>query len=158
MATICFAVGTAISAGLKMRVIELRNFVAMLDEMSVLIRFRAIRTRELIEEISSRDSFGGFIFLNMLSDFLECDDDINKSWKNAASKTFFLSDSDRNILLNVGEQIGSTDIDGQLSMLALNKSLAERNLYDAENEYRIKGKMIRTVWSLCGLAAGIMII
>ena len=130
----------------------------MLEEMSVLIRYRAIRTKDLIEEISGHESFSGFIFLNMLSDFIQTEEDVNKSWKEAATKAFFLNESDKDILLSVGEQIGNTDIEGQISMLELSKSLAKRNLNDAENEYRIKGKMIRTAWSLCGLAAGILII
>lgn len=158
MAIICFVIGMIFSAGLKMRVLQLRKFVAMLDEMAVMIRFRAVRTRELIEEISRHESFASFIFLNILNECLELDDDINHSWKTAAARSVFLSESDKDILLSVGEQIGSTDIDGQLSMLALNKSLAERNLFQAENEYRTKGKMLRTVWGLCGLAAGIMVI
>lgn len=141
-----------------MRVIQLRKFIAMLDEMAVLIRFRALRTRELITEISGHDCLESFIFLNILNECLELEDDVNAGWKTAAQRTAFLSNSDKDILMSVGEQIGSTDISGQLSMLELNKSLAERNLFQAEDEYRIKGKMFRTVWCLCGLAAGIMVI
>lgn len=146
------------SAGLKMRVLELKKFVLMLDEMAILIRFRAIRTKEMIEEISNHESFSNFIFLNILVDCLELDDDINTSWRTAASRTVFLNEGDKAILMGVGEQIGSSDIDGQLSMLELSKTLAERNLINAEDEYRTKGKMLRTVWCLCGLAAGIMFI
>ena len=86
------------------------------------------------------------------------DDDISASWCEAAHRAVFLNESDKNILIGVGEQIGGTDIEGQLSMLAMSKTLAEQNLLQAENEYRIKGRMLRTVWSLCGLAAGIMVI
>ncbi len=146
------------SAGLKMRVLQLRKFIAMLDEMSVMIHFRAIRAKDLIMEISRHESFGSFIFLNILTDCLELDDDVGASWKEATKRTFFLNESDKDILLCVGEQIGSTDIDGQLSMIAASRTLAEQNLVQAEDEYRIKGHMLRNVWSLCGLAAGIMII
>lgn len=142
-----------------MRVIQLEKFITMLNEMEILIRFRAVRTCELISELSGQESFRNFLFLNILSDYIEDETvDINEGWRNAASRTMFFTESDKRILLNVGEQIGSTDIDGQLSMLSMNKTLAERNLSEAENDYRIKGKMLKTVWGLCGLAAGIMII
>lgn len=141
-----------------MRVVQLRKFVAMLDEMAILMRFKALRTKEIITEISKHESFGSFIFLNTLNDCLELDDDISASWCEAAHRAVFLNESDKNILIGVGEQIGGTDIEGQLSMLAMSKTLAEQNLLQAENEYRIKGRMLRTVWSLCGLAAGIMVI
>ena len=158
MIIICFLIGNMISAGMKMRVIQLEKLISMLDEMSVLIRFRAIRTYELIGEISKQECFKNFIFLNILNGYIEDNTDINESWRNAVSYAMFFNESDRNILMNIGEQLGETDIDGQLSMLNLNKVLAERNLSDAQNEYRIKGKMIKNVWSLCGIAAGIMII
>ena len=141
-----------------MRVVQLEKLISMLDEMAVLIRFRAARTYELISEISKQDYFKGFIFLDILNDYIEDDTDINESWRNAAGLTIFLNESDKNILLCIGEQLGGTDIEGQLSMLNLNKTLAERNLSDAQNEYKIKGKMIKSVWGLCGIAAGIMII
>ena len=141
-----------------MRVNELKKIILMLDEMATLIRFRAIRTKEMIEEIANHESFSNFIFLNILADCLELDDDINSSWRTAAARTIFLNEGDKAILMGVGEQIGGTDIDGQLSMLELSKTLAERNLLNAEDEYRTKGKMLRTVWGLCGIAAGIMLI
>ncbi len=141
-----------------MRVIQLKKFIAMLDEMSVLIHFRAVRTRELIAEIAKHESFNNFIFLNILTDCMELEDDISISWREASKRAIFFNESDKDILLNVGEQIGNTDVNGQLSMIAMNRTLAEHNLAQAEDEYRIKGRMLRTVWSLCGLAAGIMII
>jgi len=141
-----------------MRVVQLEKLISMLDEMSVLIRFRAIRTYELIKEISEQECFKNFIFLNILNGYIEDSSDINEGWRNAACYAMFFNESDRSILLNVGEQLGGTDIDGQLSMLNLNKILAERNLSEAQNEYRVKGKMIKSVWSLLGIAAGIMII
>lgn len=158
MAIICFIIGMMFSAGLKMRVQELKKVILMLDEMATLIRFRAVRTKEMIEEISNHDSFSNFIFLNILVDCLELEDDINTSWRTAATRTVFLNEGDKAILIGVGEQIGTTDIDGQLSMLELSRTLAERNLINAEDEYRTKGKMLRTVWGLCGLAAGIMFV
>ncbi len=151
--------GTATSANLKMRVNQLEKLVIMLNEMEILIRFRAIRTSELINEISEQESLNNFIFLNILRENISGNSlNISKEWRKSADKAMFLNENDKKILLSVGEQIGGTDIDGQLSMLALNKTLAERNLLEAEENLRIKGKMFRTVWGLCGLAAGIMII
>lgn len=151
--------GTAVSAGMKTRILQLEKLTAMINEMEILIRFRAMRVSELINELSSQEVFRNFLFLNILN---ECMNDesmnVNECWCIAAKKSVFLSDSDKRILYNIGEQLGSTDIDGQLSMLVMNKALAQRNLIEAEEEFRIKGKMFRNVWGLCGIAAGIMLI
>ncbi len=156
--TICFATGTAISSCLKMRVHQLEKLVAMLTEAEILIRFRAMRINEIITELSKQESFKNFIFLSVLNDCISDNNNIHESWRFAAENAIFLNENDKRILLSVGEQIGSTDIDGQLSMLELNKSLVQRNLSEAEENLHVKGKMLKTVWGLCGLAAGIMII
>lgn len=144
---------------MKMRVHQLDKFVLMLNEMEILIRFRAMRTYEIIREISQQDSFSDFIFLNILNTYVTDEkDNINACWQKSVNKTAFLTDSDKWIFSSVGEQIGVTDIDGQISMLQLNKNLAENNLMEAREDLRIKGKMFRTVWGLLGVAAGILII
>ena len=158
MATICFIIGIVISASLKMRAVQLKKLLQMLDEMSILIQYKAMRTKELIAEIGKHDGFKDLIFLEILNESLELEEDINIGWKSAVKRTFFLSNDDKDILLNVGEQIGNTDVNGQLSMLELNKSMIERNLAQAEMDYKIKGKMFRTVWGMCGLAAGIIML
>ncbi len=147
------------SAKLKMRVNQLDKFISMLNEMEILIKFRAMRTYEIIKELSSQESFSDFLFLEKLSGYItDENDDINEYWKKTASEVLFLTESDKWIVISVGEQIGTTDADGQISMLQMNKSMAENNLYEAREDFRIRGKMLRTLWGLSGLAAGIMII
>ena len=67
-------------------------------------------------------------------------------------------DGIRNALGLTGEQLGTTDIDGQLSMLTLSAGLAEKNLKEAREESSRKGRMTLCVWVLCGIAAGIMLL
>lgn len=147
------------SARLKMRVNQLDKFISMLNEMEILIKFRAMRTCEIIKELSLQESFSDFLFLKKLSCCITGEnDDINEQWKKVASEILFLTESDKWIVISVGEQIGTTDSDGQISMLRMNKSMAENNLCEAREDFRIRGKMLRTLWGLSGLAAGIMII
>lgn len=142
-----------------MRILQLEKLSAMINEMEILIRFRAMRINDLINELSEQEMFRNFLFMNNLNEYLSDESmNINECWCVASKKTLFLSEDDKRILFSIGEQLGGTDIDGQLSMLALNKTLAQRNLSEAQEEFRIKGRMFRNIWGLCGIAAGIMLI
>lgn len=147
------------STGFKIRVIQLEKLVSMINEMEILIRFRAMRTKELIEEISKQDSFRNFLFLNNVSFYMADENNsIIECWKVAAEKTMFFQEKDKLLLKSIGEQIGGTDVEGQLLMLSLSKSIAQRNLSEAENDLQVKGKMLRTVWPLMGIVAGLLLI
>ena len=59
---------------------------------------------------------------------------------------------------DIGSRLGGTDTEGQLSMLALGSTLISRGLESAELEYSRKSRTLMSVWTLCGIGAGIIII
>ena len=82
----------------------------------------------------------------------------NEAWIDAAGTSPFLSDTDREILTEIGSGLGGSDTEGQLSLLTLGGSMLSRALDEAEQEYRSKSRMLMSVWTLCGIGAGIIII
>ncbi len=142
-----------------MRVIQLEKIIMMINEMEILIRFRAMRTKEIIDEIYEQESFKNFIFLDNFKFYVDEEkDNVVDSWRRAVEKTMFLNEMDKLILINIGEQIGSTDIEGQLSMLNINKGKIQHNLNEAEESLAVKGKMLKTVWPLIGIVISLVII
>lgn len=142
-----------------MRVIQLEKIIMMINEMEILIRFRAMRTKEIIDEIYEQESFKNFLFLDNFKFYVdEENNNVVTSWRYAVEKTMFLNEDDKLILINIGEQIGSTDIEGQLSMLNINKNKIQHNLNEAEENLAVKGKMLRTVWPLMGIIISLVII
>ena len=71
---------------------------------------------------------------------------------------FGLKNSDRVLLLEFGEQLGKTDVDGQLKHLELYEELFKKQLTDAENEINKKSKLYKTMGFFVGTAAALMII
>lgn len=131
---------------------------AMIDEMSAKIRYRSVRIPELMNEIISENTYAGSTFVKCISEELRGGMQINEAWINASEHAGFLGDEERDILKNIGTGLGGSDTDGQLSMLSLAGSMLMRCLEDAENEYAGKSRMIMSVWTLCGIGAGIFII
>lgn len=71
---------------------------------------------------------------------------------------FGLKNCDKELLLEFGEQLGKTDVDGQLKHLELYDSLFKKQFTDAESEINKKSKLYKTMGFFVGMAAALMII
>lgn len=149
-------IGFAMSDRLKKRIEQLRLLISMLGEMSALMKYRAVPTDELLKTLSERSAFRDSEFLALFARERELP--FREAWCAAAEKTSFFSEDDRRILFYLGERLGTTDPEGQLSLFAISREFAERGLAEAEEEYRAKGQLIRKVSLLCGAAVGILIL
>ncbi|MGI6727808.1 MAG: hypothetical protein ACOX4P_04495 [Anaerovoracaceae bacterium] len=65
-----------------------------------------------------------------------------------------LTEKDREVISEVGIELGKTDIDNQQSLFARVFSRLEYQVTDAEEEKKIKGKMYRSI----GTAIGILVV
>ncbi len=82
-----------------------------------------------------------------------------ENWRELISPLtvrFSLSGEDRAMLERFGERLGKTDLEGQLSHLALYSSLAEKQLGSAEEDVKGKAKLYRTLGLFAGVSAAIM--
>ncbi len=149
-------IGFAMSDRLKKRTEQLRLLISMLEEMSALMKYRAVSTDELLKTLSEQPAFRDSEFLSLFSRERELP--FREAWCVAVKKTVFFSEDDRRILLYLGERLGTTDPEGQLSLFSISREFAERGLAEAEEEYRAKGQLIRKVSLLCGAAIGILIL
>ncbi len=149
-------IGFTMANRLKKRTEQLRLLISMLEEMSALMKYRAVPTDELLKILSKQPSFCDSEFLELFKRERELP--FREAWCAAAEKTASLSEDDRRILLYLGERLGTTDPEGQLSLFSISREFAERALAEAEEEYRVKGQLIRKVSLLCGAAVGILIL
>ncbi|MCM1334584.1 MAG: stage III sporulation protein AB [Bacteroides sp.] len=146
------------SERLKKRVEQLRLLIGTLEECSALMRYRALPTDELIRALCARPALSGSAFLRLLGDETEGETALREAWSRAAEEAPYFSEDDRRILFYLGERLGTTDSDGQLSLFALCRTFAEKNLADAEEAYRGKGTLVKKTAILCGAAAAILIL
>lgn len=157
-AAICTAAGAAFSAALKRRCAVLRDIAAILAGMQVKIRYRSVRMSELISEAASEARFAHCGFIRAVSENMRGGMTVNEAWNEAAAGALFLTDRDRDILKSIGADLGGSDTDGQLSLLALGASMIDKALEEAERESSAKSRMLLSVWTLCGIGAGILLI
>ncbi len=130
----------------------------MLDEMSSKIRYRSLRISELMNGIAASPAYSGSTFVRCVSELMNSGVPVNEAWIKAAEQAHFFGEEERDILKNIGSQLGDSDTEGQLSMLSLGSTMLMRCLEASEKEYSDKSRMIMSVWTLCGIGAGIFII
>lgn len=155
------AVGTAsglyFSMKLKKRKQTLEQAVLFTDELKIKISYQSIPVSLILSEAAKNKSYDMLSFLKYAAETDE-NGDFHKRWSDGVEAMSRLSQEDKSILLALGGGLGSSDADGQLTLLQTHKALLERQLAAADDEYIRKGKMVRSVGILCGLAAGIAVL
>jgi stage III sporulation protein AB len=116
--------------------------------MSLLIRHRALPVRDLFTELSRYEFFAAF----------DENRDFRSDWIAVTESLTELGESERGIIKSVGMALGASDVQGQLSMLEVNAQLLDKYSQEAHEEYRVKGKLYRSIGVLAGLFIAILII
>lgn len=151
-------IGFMMSDRLKKRAEQLRLLISAFEQASELMKYRAVETDELLRTLCGQNSFKESEFLRLLGGERERGTALREAWQKAAEEAAYFSEDDRQILFYLGERLGTTDPEGQLSLLSLSRTFAEKNLAEAEEAYRDKGLLIKKTAILCGAAVGVLIL
>lgn len=150
----CAASGLWKSAQLKKRALLLSELKQLTEELCAAIRYTAPTLNEL------SDGCGG-IFGELLNEARRDTSDIKSAWGTAALKLSELSyteKSESELMLSLGQKLGTCDAEGQLSMLSLYCEKLKRLSDEAEENARVRGKLFRSVGTLLGAGAAILVI
>ena len=84
---------------------------------------------------------------------------IHKKWENAISNIESnLNSEDKNILIDMGKILGTTDVEGQVSNIKITSSFIDRQIEKAEQEKEKNAKMFRTLGIVSGLSIIVILI
>lgn len=148
------ALGLWKSSVLKKRALLLSQLKQLTDELAAGIRY----TAPTLDELS--DSCTG-IFGELLKDARQKSDDIKSAWQAAAlslSELPYAEESECGLMLTLSQKLGTCDSEGQLSMLKLYSEKLKRLSEEAEENAKTRGKLCRSVGTLLGAGAAILII
>lgn len=142
------------SLHLKKRVQLLSELRQLTSEFSVSIGYIAPTLDELA------DSCGG-IFGQLLQQQRQHCPDIRAAWSKAVqqlSEYTFCEKQEAELLCDLGKRLGTCDANGQLSILKMYNEKFTVLCTQAEEIAATKGKMFRSVGTLAGAGAAILII
>ena len=77
---------------------------------------------------------------------------------NALPKKYCLNNSDKELLLEFGSALGSTDIDGQLKHLELYSKIFQNRLNECETALKDKSRVYRALGLFGGISTAIIIL
>lgn len=151
-------IGIFLSNNIKNKRERLIKERKMLEEISIMIRFNSYTLKEIIHELENTELFCDFKFLNILKITLEKPISFQEAWEQAIKKDDIISESEKKLLTELGYNLGTTDIDGQLSTLNIYKIRLDEMIEEESEKYRVKGKMYRSLGIMFGAMIGILIV
>lgn len=140
---------------MKKRCLELETAIKMTEEIETLIRYQRLTVFEISERLKRSPDYKNLAFLKEIKQ----GNDFSKSWGIALknSKTC-LKNEDVDILKSIGDGLGKSNFEGQISMLRLSEEGLRTRLASAVSELKTKGRLFRSLGSVCGLGIAIILL
>lgn len=150
-------IGCAMSGTLTARKQFLQQFITFLNTLKTYIRFNSGEIRELV--ISCADSKP----LEPIRATVENtpDKQFSQVWQQAVAAiptSTGLSKEDKQLLLEFGSALGTTDVEGQINHIDLYSTLFQTALDDAIDNYVKKSKLYKMLGLFSGTATALMIL
>lgn len=145
------------SLGMKKKLERLNLFRRMTDETATLIRYRSLTVREIFLLLKENRTYSDLLFLHN-ADFSDKSRPVGEIWQKGIDSDFTLSSEEKKLLIQLGRQLGTTDTEGQLSVISVFNESLETMIEKQSEKYAVKGKLCRSMGILAGAMAGILII
>jgi stage III sporulation protein AB len=152
-ALLCIGTGRYFAGKMKRRERTLSDIVLILEEAAVKIRWLGMPVAQFIKEGSSR-----YAFLHCAAENITTNESWRTAWHAAADSAGELTDSDREMIKRFGEELGSSDVGGQIALIEANKTLFIRLRDEARAVLNKKGALYTKVSVLLGIGAALMLI
>ncbi|NLK70620.1 MAG: hypothetical protein GX286_04185 [Clostridiales bacterium] len=150
--------GLSMSASLKERIRRLELIRKMVDEITILIRHRALTVMEIIDELTANSSYAELTFLHKAKSGIIPEVSFHYAWENAVKKDNKLLNEEKTELISLGNFLGSSDTEGQISALTIYKDKFNSLIEYANEIYDKKGKLYRSLGVLSGVFVAILLV
>lgn len=157
--TVLFGAATGVwfSKCLKEREHFISSVILLIKELTVQIKYTNSEIGAMLQHAAQTDTYRNLLFITNCESITE-NGDFHPLWNDGVKSQPYLTSADRELLFALGDKLGETDLDGQLSFLELTCEMLKKQQQEASENYRKKGRMYRSVGILCGLAAGIIVL
>ncbi|MDE6580061.1 MAG: stage III sporulation protein AB [Ruminiclostridium sp.] len=149
--------GLFFSLRLKEREKTMSSVLLLIKEFAVQIRYTNTEIGDILISAAKNEEYRDLYFVRECS-LLNEKGNFHLLWNEGVKKQPFITAKDRELLNMLGDSLGQTDTEGQISFLEMYEELIKNSLEQAAKDYVDKGRMYRSVGLLCGLAVGIMVL
>ena len=151
--------GMLAASGLSARLRRLELSLSLLGELSGRLTYLQPTTQSLIAALATQERFGELGFLRGCAAEMGRGEQFSQSWQLALEgEKGALGREEAALLASLAEVIGQSDLESQLSAIALvREQLAER-LADQREKMRKQERLYRSMGVLGGVAAAVILI
>lgn len=137
------------------------DLLLMLSVIHTRLRYDCLPVPDLLRVLCSTDKLKDLRFIRQCLSAAESGEPFPSAWKNAvegdAALCLMLGGCKAN-LIQLGEDIGATDVEGQLSCCEYYRQIFEKELADREENCKKYSKLYPSLGVMLGIAAAIIII
>lgn len=141
-----------------LRIKELEQIILMTETVKAYLNFERSPTQTLIDILSEDSSLYRLNFLGRCKELYGENGDFHLSWRKAVNECAGnLTGECTELLISLGEKLGSTDVYGQINMVQMYENLFTVKMEEEKDELSQKGRLY--VWTgVCtGIAAALII-
>lgn len=142
---------------LKKRKALLEKTVSLIINIRVELSYRQEAILNLLSRISELSALQKLDYLSTCTEFVKKGEDFPSAWKKAIKESKCpYSKEEKNKLCSLGEMLGTTDTESQLTMLKLYEEYMKEFLNKAEKSQREYGRLSLVMGFLLGFAVFIL--
>ena len=157
--SISILIGNSMANKYKGRVLELKEFKSALNLLKAKIRYTYEPIPEIFSEIANKfENNVGDVF--RISKEKMVGNTAGSVWESVIEEYSFvnISKEDRKILKGLGQLLGKTDKNGQISEIELTEQFLDKQIEQAESERTKNEKLYKTLGGIVGAAIVIILV
>lgn len=154
-------IGNKAADTLKKRMSKLKLIMLMISEIEIMIKYKSATVFEIVSELNKKNCFNELKFLKIIQTLSKNPDrGFDEMWEEAvlSENCPEYKEEDLKLICSIGRRLGKSELDGQLSSIAILKAETEKLISEADKIYAEKGKMYRYLGVLSGAFISIIII
>ena len=153
-------IGNHCAENLAKRTSTLKAVDYMLEEMELLIRFRAANVYEIIDSLHNDPQLEKLDFIKYAAEHSDENIPFDRLWEKSIAEynKSSLKAEDTALIESIGKDIGKSDLEGQISIIKLKKNELSALIKSSEKEYTGKAGMYRSIGILGGAFISILLV
>lgn len=156
------AVSTSFSlvyiSGLRKRITGIQYFLNLLEGLKVKMQYELCTVPQFIKSLEKENDKD---FAYICAENLDFGYDLKTSWKNAVEKIalgYCLAPDDIQIIKSFANELGQTDLSGQISNISLHIQQLNKNISQAEDIFKDRSRVALNTGVFAGLIVSILLI
>lgn len=150
--------GMYAARSLRTRLRHTRQLSALLTDFAAHIRYQCLPLEDLLHLYAEHPNYSAFTFIKRVSREFCTEIPMCILWKDAVSADDAIVPEAKTILTNLGNVLGTTDLEGQLAALALHRRQLDELTEQLKETSQQKGELYRRLGVLLGAMLAVMLL